>query len=295
MFRPVVPTLALCVAAFFFLSPANAGNLLIDFEELGLPKNSYDNGSSGSGGFTSGGAFFNNTFDTTYSVWNGWAASTMTDGVSPGYLNQYSAFPGSGAGGSATYAVAFSFFPNLFDGNYFDATINLPQNAELVSIDVANTTYTALSIRDGDPFAKKFGGKSGNDPDYLRLTITGFDQAFGADGLNPGAIVGAVDFYLADFRFTDNTWDFILSRWATVDLNPLKNARSLGFALTTSDLGPFGPNTPTYFALDNLRLRTLSTVPEPASAWLLMLGVAALLTINTTVKQRRNRVSSDSN
>jgi hypothetical protein len=36
-------------------------------------------------------------------------------------------------------------------------------------------TYAALSMRDGDGFAKQFGGASGDDPDYFLLTITGRD------------------------------------------------------------------------------------------------------------------------
>ena len=64
------------------------------------------------------------------------------------------------------------------------------------SLMVTNTTYAALSMRDGDSFAKKFGGPSGNDPDYFRLTITGKDSG--------GSTIGSVEFYLADYRFADS-------------------------------------------------------------------------------------------
>jgi hypothetical protein len=34
---------------------------------------------------------------------------------------------------------------------------------------VTNTTYAYNSMRDGDMFAKKFGGPTGNDPDWYKL------------------------------------------------------------------------------------------------------------------------------
>ena len=51
----------------------------------------------------------------------------------------------------------------------------------------------------------------------------------------------------------------------------LRVAGPLDFALTGSDNGPFGLNTPAYFALDDLVI-----VPEPGSGALLALGVVAL-------------------
>ena len=44
-----------------------------------------------------------------------------------------------------------------------------------ISVQLTNTTYTALSMLNGDSFSKKFGGSTGNDPDYLRLIIQGRD------------------------------------------------------------------------------------------------------------------------
>lgn len=269
------------------VSAARAGNIVVDFEDLGIGTESFDNGSSGAGGFVSQGAFFSNLYDQQFQVWSGWAASTITDNTTPGFTNQYSAFPGSGAGGSATYAMGFSFFPNDFDPAYFDAYIDLPDAAELVSIDVTNSTYAALSMANGDQFAKKFGGTNGTDPDFFLLTITGFDEVFGADGYNQGNVVGIVEFYLADFRF-DASLDHIVDEWITVNLGSLQGARSLGFSLTSSDVGQFGMNTPGFFAVDNLRLRSQSVVPEPASCVLFGAGLVMLTTINRRRKGAKN-------
>ena len=58
-------------------------------------------------------------------------------------------------------------------------------------------------MRDGDAFSKKFGGASGDDPDWFKLTITGNDST--------GASVGSVDFYLADYRSSTNSLAYIVS------------------------------------------------------------------------------------
>ncbi|NEP06841.1 MAG: DUF4465 domain-containing protein [Okeania sp. SIO2G4] len=105
-------------------------------------------------------------------------------------------------------------------------------------------------------FAKKFGGVSGNNPDFFLLTINGLDDS--------STLVGSVEFYLADYRFADNSQDFIVGDWSLVDLSPLNAATKLSFALASSDNDPqFGLNTPPYFALDNLILH--KSVPESAS------------------------------
>ena len=121
-----------------------------------------------------------------------------------------------------------------------------------------NTTYAALSMLQGDAFSKKFGGASGNDPDWFVLNITGH---------NGQTTTGQVDFHLADYRFSDNSQDFILDQWTWVDLSSLGAVTDLSFSFDSSDVGSFGVNTPVYFALDHL---TVQTIPEPTSACLLI-------------------------
>ena len=224
------------------------------FEEMLPAAESFFNGSDSSGDFSSGGFRFNNNYDTLFGSWDGWAVSNITDDTTPGWGNQYSAIPGSGAGGSSNYGVAYIGFveppearlgvSRIIDGAYF-----------------SNTTYAYYSMLNGDSFAKKFGGATGDDEDWFLLTIRGF---------NGVSVTGTVDFHLADFRFSDNGLDYIVDDWTWVDLTGLGEVTSLEFALSSSDVGQWGMNTPAYFAMDNM-------VPEPASMALLAVGAAALL------------------
>lgn len=232
---------------------ASAG--VVDFEDLPLAPESFYNWADGAGGFTSGGAFFNNTFTDFgggFRGWSGWSYSNVTDNTTPGFTNQYSALPGSGAGGTPNYAVAFAFDPG-------ESTIDLPASMIADSMLITNSTYAYLAMCDGSQFSKVFGGETGNDHDFFLLTITGLNAL--------GEPIGAVDFYLADYRFEDNSLDYLIDSWTEVDLTGLDGASTLSFGLTSSDVGEFGMNTPAYFAIDNLYV-----VPEPTTLVLLLLG-----------------------
>ena len=232
-------------------SGVTAGDVA-DFENLSLSPESYWNGSDGSGGFTSGGMFFHNTYNTSWDSWDQFAYSNVTDNTTAGYDNQYSAYPGGGYSSSANYGVGF-------DGGDWGNKPIISFNGDVAvsSAYLTNTTYAALSMLNGDAFAKQFGGATGDDPDWFLLTITG------KDGTGQG--VGTVDFYLADYRFEENSLDYIVDTWQLVDLTGLGIVRSMEFSLSSSDTGDYGMNTPAYFAIDNV-------VPEPASLMLLTLG-----------------------
>ncbi len=210
-----------------------------DFEDLSLNSESFYNGSDFAGTFTSGDASFNNYFDDTYGAyWEGFAYSNMTDTTTAGYTNQYSAIAGEGTDGSANYAVGYI--------GYMATTpeITLTNPAVVNGLYITNTTYAYLSMRDGDGVAKKFGGVSGDDPDYFKLTITGRNGV--------GAKTGEVEFYLADFRNDDNSLDYIVDKWTWIDLRRLGVVETVEFSLESTDNDPvYGMNTPAYFALDD--------------------------------------------
>lgn len=225
------------------LSGASFGQTqTINFEELSLPSGlDYWNGSDLSGDFTSGPATFSNLYNTTYSSWSGFAYSAVTDNSTAGYGNQYSAFPGVGAEGSAQYGVW-----------YLDGTISFANSKIVDSIKVSNATYAAISMRDGDPYAKQFGSLNDangnpdgtNGEDWFKLTISGWNAN--------GDSISSIDFYLADYRFSDNSLDYIVDSWKKIDLSAFGWVKKLTFKMSSSDVGTYGMNTPGYFAIDNI-------------------------------------------
>ena len=210
-----------------------------DFENLNIDASiGFLNGSDEAGGYQSGNLFFPNNFDPTYSSWSGWAISSVTDNTTPGFGNQYSAIPGMGQDGSLNYATSFSFGAN---------SVQLTGEAagkSMKGMYVTNSTYAYFSMQDGDAFSKKFGGASGDDPDYFLLTIKGT--------LNGEVTADSIDFYLADFRSDDNSLDYIVDEWTYIDLSSLGELDDLLFSLSSTDNGQFGMNTPAYFCVDNL-------------------------------------------
>ena len=230
-----------------FAVSLSAGTISIDFDDTGLAPDSYRNGSDGYGAFFSRNARVDNNYDFTFGSWDGFALSTVNDTTTPGYGNQFAVWGnGKDVSGQGAYAVGYY---SEFMVEYMGAlppTLTLPFDCTVRGLHLNNTTYAALSILHGDGFAKKFGGASGNDPDWLKLTIIGHDAT--------GASVGTVDFYLADYR-GNSAEDYIVSDWTWVDLTSLgRRVRSLSFVISSSDVGDWGMNTPAYFALDDIKV-----------------------------------------
>jgi hypothetical protein len=205
------------------------------------------------------GVGFHNTYTDWggFGSWSGFAISNHTDATTPGFANQYSAITGGGAGGSATYALGYY---STYEAITTNVSLGALTDLSGLGASVTNSTWAALDMLAGSSSGKKFGGASGDDADWFKLTITGY-----AGGIPTGA---AIDFFLADYRFADNSLDYIVDDWAFVDFSPLGTADELRFSMSSTDNGAFGMNTPSYFAIDNFL-----AVPEPSS---LLAGLAGL-------------------
>lgn len=208
------------------------------FESFDLASDSFLDGSDNSGGFSEGNIFLPNTYDFEYNFWSGWAISSGTDTLTAGFTNQYSAIAGSGYDNSNTYAVTYASPASnlILTGDANGGTV--------AGFYVTNSTYAYLSMLNGDGFAKKFGGETGDDADFFLLTIKKY--------LNGNLSTDSIDFYLADYRFEDNTQDYIVKEWTYIDVSTLGDADSLQFSVTSSDVGQYGINTPAYFCLDQI-------------------------------------------
>ncbi len=217
----------------------------IDFPAL--PEDTYDNGADGAGGFKVSHLFYPNTYNADWQSWEGWSISTQYDDTTAGYENQYSSvtpmmystgnwinhnfhFVNSGI----TNEIRTPYKLNGFEENIYGLT-RIPT---AVQFGITNATYAYLDMVNGSSFSKKFGGLDGNDPDYFRLLINSVN--------NKNEVVFQDTVYLADFRFSDNTKDFILKEWEYAEIRPCDK---ITFELQSSDVGFFGMNTPAYFCM----------------------------------------------
>jgi hypothetical protein len=258
----------------------------IGFENVILTPESYNNGSTGSGGFIENGVVLTNTYTVGQwgDYWSGFSVSNITDVITSGYQNQYSSFAGSGSN-SSNYAVYYPSGIISFAG----------QGVDLKSVQITNTSYAAISMRDGDDsfgVGKQFGAVNGHDgnpdgtngEDFFKIMIYAHAEN--------DSIIDSVEFYLADYRFADNSQDYIVNTWETIDLSGIVGTvYSLSFNLESSDNDPmWGMNTPAYFALDNLmidknigltesKLEAVSIYPNPMNNELMVKGENGIIEI----------------
>lgn len=236
-----------------------------DFEEIGMNTSGFQQDASPNTAFASGDVLLPNYWDPTFQYWEGWAISAVTDNKTPGFQNQYSAIPGQGAAGSNHYAVGYVF------GEGVIALTGPSAGQPVLGLWVTNSTYAYYSMRDGDAFAKKFGGPSGQDPDFFRVTFRA--RHAGVAGTD------SVNVYLADFRPSNSALDTILDGWHWVDLSVLGPADSIVLTLESSDVGSFGMNTPAYVCIDRVTTAgetsslahthpsSLEMYPNPSRGW----------------------------
>jgi hypothetical protein len=248
--------LASCIAAV-----AARADVVVNFQDLTVPGSGYFNGNPGtltpgqsvSTPWSSGSVSFANTFgidsygDFNYEYWNGFAYSNVVNTTNPAFINQYASYPGGGDQLS-TYAVA-----------YDEATVTLPVPTRVAGFRIANTTYAALTMLNGDQYG--FTAPLASGTGWFATTATG---KLGA------TTTGSTTFYLADLRGASPPG--ILATWAWFDLASLGTVDRIEFSFDGSDKNAQGLLTPAYFAMDDL---TISAVPEPATVTLL--AVAALV------------------
>jgi len=228
-----------------------------------------------SGGFAYGKLYFENSYNTQYGSFSGWAVSKDSDTSKSGFDAQYSSITANGA------STKF-FKDSSFAISYGRSVVRLPYKKggwpiTYFRFSYTNNTYTYKSMKYGDGFSKKFGGILGTDQDYLKLYVIGYDEnntpvdTLGMDEMRD-------EMALADFRMNRK---YLNKNWtAYVSGSFKKNIVRMEFELESTDVGQFGMNTPAYFCLDNLfeypiesvtnsRMSALKVYPNPASNYLI--------------------------
>ncbi len=183
----------------------------------------------------SGGWLFTNNTQNGY--WGGFTASNRTNLNQTGLDAQYTAVTGCGYDGSTQYAVAYTM------GVQTDVYATDGQLHTVTGCYVTNNLWTYQDILQGGYGEQPYGGPTGNDPDWFKVTATGKNAS--------GQTVGALDFYLADFRFVNNEEDYVLNTWEWFDLSPLGNVATISFSLSSSRDSGYNMITPAYFCMDN--------------------------------------------
>ena len=207
------------------------------FEDVQLNSSGIWQGGSGNNEMHSGGWVFTNYYMPEYMFWGGFTASNHTDLSQTGMDAQYTAVTGSGYDGSAQYAVAYTY------GAQTDVYAADGQMHTISGCYVTNNLWAYQDMLQGGYGATPFGGTSGNDPDWFKLTATGKNAN--------GQTIGTLDFYLADYRFENNADDYILNTWEWFDLSPLGQVATISFSLSSSKNDYGGMVTPAYFCMDN--------------------------------------------
>ncbi len=215
------------------------------FDDVTLGSNGYWQGESGDNEMFSGGWFFTNYYMPEYSFWGGFTASNHTDMSQSGLSAQYTAATGAGYDGSTQYGVAYCM------GVQTDVYASDGIAHTVTGCYVTNNLWAYQNMHDGDATATAFGGTTGNDPDWFKLTATGKNAN--------GQTVGTAEFYLADYRFANNDDDYILNTWEWFDLSTLGAVHTISFSLSSSKNNSGGMITPAYFCIENFN----GTAPTP--------------------------------
>jgi hypothetical protein len=171
----------------------------------------------------SGDYYFRTYFDNTYGAYySSFTVTNETATTSTGYMEPYRSISGG-----------------AYEGSNFAVVYVDPWNPDTVSFEaqtvkgffVNNTPYTVGAITTNN-FAPASQFKLS---DYLKLNCI---------GLKNKAVVNTVTVDLAiDGKY--------IGEWTYVDLSELGEIDAITFTMEGSDIGDYGLNTPSYFAMDN--------------------------------------------
>lgn len=220
---------------------------IADFEDVALSSQGIWQPEEGNNEMFSRGWMFTNYYSSYF--WGGFTASNRSDLSPTGLDAQYTAAPGDGFDGSSQYAVAYAM------GAQTEVSAADGSTQTVSGCYVTNNLWAYQNMLEGDYTATPFGGVSGNDPDWFKLTATGKNAN--------GQTVGTLDFYLADYRFANNEQDYILDTWEWFDLSPLGQVASISFSLSSSKNNSGGMITPAYFCMDDFNGNAPVVIDEP--------------------------------
>ncbi len=248
-----------------------------NFEELQLPDTGFWNGADTTvykNYFGTSEFRFLNDYNRSYNSWSGFAFSSWKNTDLATYQNQWSVWNGKAHSDSVFGLGYVSFgYSSPFPTN--PSVLKFTKPVKLDSLFITNSTYTALTIKNGNNYAHAF---STANKDYYEIHIL---------PINKKDTLDTIIVRLADY--TTNS-PYIVKDWLKVDFSSLTDSvTQLSFDAVTTDVGSYGPNTPLYFCIDDISVESknvleisrteadkvcVSVFPNPVDNYLRILGGA---------------------
>ena len=215
---------------------------LTNFEEKELAKDTFWINKENTASFISDKIRFETKGNSTTETWTGFTYSNMVGKKTSEELTKFSSYNKPLKSTSSIFGVA------ILDpyGKAVSLETTDGDDHLFKSISINNTYYVYDAIQNGKYGSKRFGGTTGTEKDWLKLTIRGINKN--------GTLRGSVEVMLADFTSGSNRYNTILSEWAEVDLRKIGKVSRLEFVMTSSDRSPDRINTPPFVCIDEIKI-----------------------------------------
>ncbi len=165
--------------------------------------------------------------------WEGFTLSKVASDT----LNQFGCMAKGGLVGQGNPFVVgyYSAYYNKPEENQYSNIVMFFEQYYPLEVAICQSAYTYKALTEGYGPARKF-----TDKDTLSLIIEAYDA-------DKDTLTNKVVYHLAvDGKFNKG--------WEKVDLSSLGKCDGLAFSFHSTDTGTYGINTPTYFALDGLKI-----------------------------------------
>lgn len=187
--------------------------------------------------FQSGDYRFANNKNLEYQSWSGFAYSKVkASDYDPeiGLDNQYRNVTGYGVDGSENFAIGYY---SSYTGKSVISAADTKAGVQVKGAYFTNIATTYEAITNGDNYVKAF-----DSGDFYKVIFTGMFQ---------GDTTQVMEIYLADYRDADSNNHYVLNTWEWFDLSPLGNIDTILVSTLSSQIGQWGDNLASYFAIDN--------------------------------------------
>jgi hypothetical protein len=232
--KKTITQLAILITVTLSFFNGQAQTFTSDFESFTLTPSSFYKDTNSVPFQTTNALFRHKWTNGSFPYWSGgFSYTNIHDSVFGSYKSVYNCKPKFGYNNSNTYVT----------GQDKGVVVVKAPYDQVNGFYITNTTYADSSMRFGDGFGKKFGGATGNDPDWFKVTVKGY--------LNGSMKTDSAVFFLANFTYTNNTLDYIVKDWQWFNTSNLGQVDSIKFFMYSSDVGSFGINTPLFFSIDN--------------------------------------------